>query len=66
MNENEIMTVNAGKTYVCPFCYRVKGGYWSVYSHALFGGCYRKNGYFRALADAGWWCLTAGIKGFIK
>lgn len=35
ISTNEAMAINGGKTYVCPFCYNKRGGYWSVYAHGL-------------------------------
>lgn len=62
LKEMETRELNGGATYQCPFCYGVKGGYWKVYAHALFTGCFKKNKALKWLWDAGRGCIDAGLQ----
>lgn len=61
LKEMEIRELNGGATYQCPFCYGVKGGYWKVYSHALFTGCFKKNKYLKGIWTASKWCFSTAL-----
>ncbi len=68
LSESESRSVNAGKTYTCPFCHDVSGSYASVYWHALSSGCFKANRTLKSLWDAGWSLISLGSRlgGLIK
>ena len=66
LNNQEAMNINGGKTYKCPFGCGKRGGYWSVYSHCLLKGCFKKNRYLNALWSGAKWCFSTALGGMIK
>ena len=61
LTTTDLRTLNAGTTYVCPFCHGVSGGYWKVYAHALFGGCFKRNRYLNGIYRAAGWCFSTAL-----
>lgn len=61
VNINTMRLVEGGRTYYCPWC-SYSGGYWSVYWHALYNGCFKKNRYLKGLWDSGWSLIKIGAK----
>lgn len=60
MSTSEVMNVAGGKTYVCPWCHRVSGGYWKVYAHGLKCS-YMNSKVFKYGWNTAIWMLKKGL-----